>query len=154
MKKNAFTLVELVITLAIMGILGALVVPSFFEYQRAKNLDISAQLIETSLSQGFSSSRATPRIFGVQALKGSSEIETFECDYPDCTQKEGKSFSITTDVAIQDDFEVLFLPPHGDISPDSFEGASLDIEVKNGKNESRILRIYKSSGLTERILSS
>jgi prepilin-type N-terminal cleavage/methylation domain-containing protein len=86
MQKKAFTLIELIVALAIMGILSSLIAPSFFEYQRTKNLDLAAQLLETALSESFSASRSTPHIFGVKGVVATSQIKTFSCSYPEkCT---------------------------------------------------------------------
>lgn len=153
MNKKAFTLIEIMITFVILGIMSSLVAPSFFAYQRQKDLDLSIQLIETTLEKSFSSSRSVPRIFGVSALQKASELEIFECEYPTCLQKKTSTLSLLPNIMITETFAIRFFPPHGDIDTLAFPDNTLDIRIQNHKRESRGLRIHKASGLIERLWS-
>jgi type IV pilus assembly protein PilE len=72
MKKNGFSLIELMIAVGIVGILAAIAIPSYSAYVRRANrtdatrtLSLTAQALERCYSQSFTYAVATCPVAGV-----------------------------------------------------------------------------------------
>lgn len=149
-KSFGFTLLEISIVLVIVALLVSLITPNFVAYQRQKNLQLASEIVQTSLTKSFFSSRSRPLIFGVKALGGQEKITIFSCSYPDCSSPNApEEIPLPSRIFVVQSFEVLFLPPHGDISPTSFTEEFSDITVQNVYGNHKTLRVYKNSGLIE-----
>ena len=106
-RTNAFTLVEILIILSIIGILATIFVPTWKEYNQQSKLEFSKNIMVSTLSKNFSKSRSLPKIFGVSAESKSNQIKTFECEYkfqtPDiCDKKNETIINLQTGVLIKD----------------------------------------------------
>lgn len=83
MKKNGFTLVELMIAVAIVGILAAIAIPSYSAYVRRANrsdatrsMTLTAQALERCYSQNFNYAVATCPILGTSPAPSSQGYYT------------------------------------------------------------------------------
>ncbi len=144
-KKPAFTLIELLVLFAILAIFSAIAAPKFINYRRKIRLQSSVEIMKTSLYKNFSSARSQPSIFGVSGISGGNSLETFKCDFPNCTTKTNiKNENLRSNVLLDSDFEIKFLPPHGDAN---FIGGDTLSVFLNYDGEQKEIKIYKSSGL-------
>jgi type IV pilus assembly protein PilE len=78
MKKNGFSLIELMIAVGIVGILTAIAIPSYSAYVKRANrtdatrsLSVTAQALERCYSQNFSYAVATCPVAGVSPAPSS-----------------------------------------------------------------------------------
>ena len=150
-----FTLIEILVVMAILAILGVIVAPSFIQFQRASQLEASAQLVETALAKSFSQARSQPKIFGIQRMQDARFFEAFDCSSPNCEQKDLVPQGLEPNVTIKDGFEIQFFPPYGDLKFFDKNGNELEdsdfllvtLDNLHGKVS---LKIYKESGLIER----
>lgn len=146
MTQRGFTLIELVVVLALLGILASLIAPSFMSYQNKTRLRMSAQLVETSLSEAFSLARSEPAFFIVEAQTQGRNVQLKRCDEgcdcDDVQEDQPLSQSVTNETA----FEICFAPPYGDIVDMASE--ETNIFLTNGDQRTGI-KIWHRSGLIE-----
>jgi type IV pilus assembly protein PilE len=78
MKKNGFSLVELMVAVGIVGILTAIAIPSYSAYVKKANrtdatrsLSVTAQALERCYSQNFTYAAATCPVAGVSPVPSS-----------------------------------------------------------------------------------
>ena len=83
MKKNGFSLIELMIAVGIVGILAAIAIPSYSAYVKRTNrtdatrsLSVTAQALERCYSQNFSYAVATCPVAGVTPTPSSQGYYT------------------------------------------------------------------------------
>jgi type IV pilus assembly protein PilE len=74
MKKNGFSLIELMIAVGIVGILAAIAIPSYSAYVKRANrtdatrsLSVTAQALERCYSQNFTYSNTAPHVCAANA---------------------------------------------------------------------------------------
>jgi type IV pilus assembly protein PilE len=74
MKKNGFSLIELMIAVGIVGILAAIAIPSYSAYVKRANrsdatrsLSVTAQALERCYSQNFTYSNTLPYVCAANA---------------------------------------------------------------------------------------
>jgi prepilin-type N-terminal cleavage/methylation domain-containing protein len=150
-KIRAFTLIELVVTMALMAILFVIAAPGFLQFQKAARLKHSYQILETTFGEAFSSSRSHPEYFIISGENDKFKLQ--ECEDIACSiELKSKEFVLNSGVKFREEFLVKFSPPFGDIefSGDNVNVDYLDIEVYN--DESIIFRIHKKSGLMTRFI--
>lgn len=170
MKKSGFTLIEMVVSMAILGVLSGIVAPTFMGYQNKKNRDYSIDLLQTSLQSAFSESRSEIRIFGVKGLISVDGYTFFSCDYFEeedrasvCDDStEGyteKLMNYESDIVNKSSFFIQFVPPHGDIDiwnshrdEKPLGKENIITLVHEGTGDEASLRIYKDSGFIAPLL--
>ena len=155
---KGFSLIELLVVITLVAILSGIFAPNFARFFRKSRLENSVRIVETTLQQAFSSARATPYLYGVKGTKDSNEIISFKCLKKNCTSstdpvdpQNQPPIKLESSVIINsENFEVRFIPPHGDMQ---FVGETEDeitIQILSGENDSTNLKLYKKSGLIER----
>ena len=151
MRRNhdGFTIVELIVSITIMGIIAVMAVPSFSAFINASRLSFSTQLVETTLGKAFSQARAKPVAMVVRGWKYSRRMEFVRADEPpsvgECQTSEATCQQMDSGVYFSDDFEIEFLPPYGDIDG---ENSNTEITI-SGPSESVKIMVHHSSGLVE-----
>ncbi len=155
-KKTGFSLVELLVTVTIIGLITAIAAPSYLEYYRKTNLDNATKLLQASLNEGFSKSRSQAHHYEVSGEKDQPFFVIKKCEDKTCSSTTALySLAQTTfpgDVQIiSEAFRIRFLAPHGDLEfPDDASLEHLTITLKTHHYDSRT-KIYKNSGLIERL---
>ena len=150
-QNKAFTLIELVVTMAIISIIFVISVPIFSEFQSSSRLKSASQTLEIAFGEAFSSSRSRPSYF---ILDGESDLLKYkECsDSCTCDNKiNSRKINLNSGVKFRKNLHICFTPPFGDIelSSDNKENDESIIEIYN-KN-SVYFKINKESGLIFRI---
>ena len=161
MKKfAAFSLIELLIVISIIGLLLGIVTPTFRGYQAQKRLLFSQDLLETEIQKAFSLARSEPRIFGVMGSDNANTYTAFSCEYAEnatCAsgtngyQEEFLSFE--PGIENLNNFFIQFIPPHGDIDSARSTLPQYDIitlQSEEGDKKAQ-LKINQKSGLIEKI---
>lgn len=134
-KIRGFSLIEILIVVTLMGVLIGISAPGIQRFYQNYNRKNSVEVLESSLSEGFSTSRSKNEKITISGKKSA--------DFFSINQKKKNLFG---NVQFQEDFQITYLPPFGDITEDSSE----EIILKN--NKSIVFRIYKKSGLIEKSL--
>lgn len=124
---------EIIIVIALLGILAAITGPSIKEFQKTYHFTNSVKMVEDALDQGFSESRTQSKNKTFQAQKKSSQFLFGEASY-----------SLFGNIVFLDDVSVEFQAPFGDITQDS----SALISLSNGKKQATFV-LHKSSGLID-----
>lgn len=146
----AFTLIELIVTISLMGILFAIGAPLFSQFQTSSRLNSSAQTFETAMSEAFSSARSRPECFVVSGGAG-AEIFTMTSFADKCSEKViERTFKLNPGVAISPKFDITFSAPFGDISFGE-EATEEAMEIKLCNTECVAFMVYGKSGLVTRV---
>lgn len=157
-SNRAFTLIEILVVICLIGILAGILSPDFARFFRKNRLENSVRTVETTLQQAFSSSRATPSIFGVRGSNNANQITSYKCENAKCDNITETTDELETSVNIKDsNFNVRFIPPHGDMKFFNQDGTEKDVNVvellisilSGGRDEANF-KLYKKSGLIER----
>ena len=153
----AFSLVELVVVIAIIGIMVGVAAPSFSNYYRKFGFSQVLQGVETALHKGFSGARSSSAVFGLRGdVMGA--VFSFKCLSRDCDAEDVEEIELDgfflEKVEFDDEdsvgFEVQFLPPHGDVSFVGDDDADvLKIVFSDGAELSRIVNVYRKSAFVE-----
>ncbi len=152
--RTGFTLIELIVVMALIGIVGLIATPAFTAYLDSSRLQFSQQVLETTLGQAFSHARSHPELVTVSGDAEAREIEIkyFKED-PDNPIKTSKQ-TLDRGVTLDANFSVTFSPPYGDILDDnsllvqSEEGENNLIRL-NGRKYYALTKIHPDSGLIE-----
>ncbi len=148
-KKAAFTMIELLVSITIIGILAAIAGPSFTEFIDASRLSFSTQLVETTLGKAFSETRAKPVSMVLRGWKGSQRMELVtsgaSASEKECRLTENTCQQLDAGVTFENNFKVRFLPPYGDIKNN---GDDTEI-VLVGKTKKITVKVHHASGLIE-----
>lgn len=156
-----FTLIEMLVVITIMGVLASLIGPGFWEYQRHHRLQLSQQLVETMIAEGFSQARSRPNVFSVSMLGGSGVVVFETCDYKPketfttCDNPVERRQSLEGEVTVAERFTVRFFPPHGDMQVRDQAGNVVDkltITLQNPRGEKRQTRLHAASGFVETLI--
>ena len=148
-KKKAFTLIELVVTMSLMGILFVISAPSFSDFQSASRLNSAAQILETTFGEAFSSARSRPECFIVESKESDLNKFSLESFGSNCSgsAKISRDFKFGSGVKFREGFKIKFKPPFGDIESKD----SGIIEISNSNEDSVSFEVNKKSGLVTRI---
>ncbi len=147
-RRAGFTLVELIVVIAIMGLLAAIIAPSFSQFLETSRLKYSQQLVETTLGKAFSSARSHPESIIIRGQDGGNFLEITTGTNPlgtPCSQESAFCQKLDRGITFTGDFQVTFTPPYGDISE---TGDQTDIFLKS-TNYTVQIRVYHVSGLIE-----
>ncbi len=173
-KKEGFTLVELLLVIVIIGILSALLGPSFLDFSRKKDIEYSVDSFKTTLSEAFSSSRSSTKIYQV-AIGGRPDndtVKTYSYDYTSCCANgicEFSNSNTETEACMNSKqeiyqepflgtvkliepmggFSIYFLPPHGDIVWNGRieNDGVLEVVLADEYDHEKPFKIYERSGL-------
>lgn len=149
-KIAGFTLIELIVTMSLMGILFAISAPVFSQFQSSSRLKSSVQMLETSFGEAFSSARSRPECFVIEGNEGSFSLKSY--DREDCGElsnpKISRDFQLNLGVKFNEEFSVKFKPPFGDI--EILEEGSDQQEIKMCNDECVLFTVHKKSGLVTR----
>jgi len=153
-RQTGFTLVELIVVFAILGILAAIIAPSFVRSIETSRLKYSQQLVETTLGKAFSSARSHSEGMIVQGWAGSRSLEIISDNgslLPDtspCLVESSSCQKIDQGITFGNDFQITFTPPYGDIKE---TGNETNIKLLSS-NYTVQIRVYHVSGLIETTL--
>ena len=131
--NSAFTLVEILIVLVIMGILASISIPNFISYQQNIKLTDSANLLDADLYEAFSNARSEPLVYVIEGSSSdgyNQSYNIYSCKpniNPCVPIKEKKKLRpgiIISKIEFEkdgngtefDNFQIRFWAPHGDIT--------------------------------------
>lgn len=148
--QKAFTLIELLMVIALLGILASMVGPGFFEYLTRENLIGSQKTMAKELEKAYTTARTKPLTVTATGLKGQDHISLMTCSAPDtCTTKILELEGAT--LLEGDDFSITFAPPFGDITNLS-EPLLIGLNVQNQPSFGiKKIKVWEKSGLIELI---
>ena len=160
MRKKGFSLVEIVVTVAIMGILAGISFPMMHSVREKSRLREATEQIQQELWHAFLSARSQGAVFQVSAYKGENR---FHCGKEDshssiqpapCLTAEDEGDAdvfLPKGITIQDTLCLQYHPPYGTLQScamgEDAQGAF--VIVLKDKEQSRALRVYEKTGLME-----
>jgi len=147
--RTGFTLIEMLVTISVMGLLISIAAPTYKSYDKFRALKNSTELMETVLGQAFSGARSYPHKFTV-AQVDSTHFSLTESTTPPTTQTHAlpKAMSFPVDSPW---LPLVYTPSFGDIeTPVDNANFERDIIVCHASGECRGLRVYLESGLVTR----
>lgn len=137
-----------------MGIMFAIGAPMFTEFQNSSRLRSSAQILETTFGEAFSSARSRPECFVINGNKGTFSLISYDkknCENLD-NPKISRDFKLNPGVKFEKEFSVKFKPPFGDLEFLNTENKELEeLEIKLCNTECVSFIIYQKSGLVTRL---
>lgn len=153
-RNRGFTLIEILVVMALVALLFGIFAPSFADFFRKNRLANSSNTLETTLQLAFSSARATPYYYFVQGVKDDEEFTFRKCKKSNCSEPgdplEYTIIDLDSGILISsDDFNVQFLPPHGDMQFIGTTDEEITISLLSGGVNTAKLKLYKKSGLIE-----
>ena len=170
-KKNGFTMIELLIVMAIIGIVATIVLPSYNKARNSKDLHLGREQISSDIRMaqnysfnilkfdgafpeggyGIHFDIGNPKKYIIFADKGPSPNQTYdagekfqELELP----RSVKISSLKVDGSDANPIDIVFKPPYGKVfiwSGGSFY-TKLEIEIKNNDGKTRTIKV-ENSGL-------
>lgn len=138
MKKKGFNLIELVVVMALVGILASATWPSINDFRKTYQFSNSIEIFDSYLGKGFSESRSKSEEIRIQGVAGESSFSF-----------NGETVFLFGNTTFTNNFEVEFIPPLGDIAT----GSSTSITLLNGKKQAQFT-LHLSSGLIDTKVST
>ena len=150
--KAGFTMIELIIVIALLGILTVMTGPSFSQFIETSHLQYSQQLVETNIGKAFSAARSHPETKTIHGWAGSRSFALLPANVSPqknpCNTESETCHQLDRGVTFENDFSITFTPPYGDIEPR--EGQTV-IQLKS-KNHMIQMVVYHASGLIETLI--
>ena len=145
-KSRGFTLIELIVAMAILAILAAVSVPNFNQFRRSSALLTSSETVGSVLGKSFSAARSQSLMAQVEGKRGASDFLFLKCEkYSDCKNAQTtETIALETGVVFQKDFLIRFRPPFGDV--DKKASSNFTIVVQNDAGSISI-KVHPKSGL-------
>ncbi|MDH3324718.1 MAG: type II secretion system GspH family protein, partial [Candidatus Peregrinibacteria bacterium] len=147
-KKKAFTLMEIIVAIAIMGMMASLISPSYLAYRRNAQLKLAAQSLQTAFGEAFSLARSSNETFCVTNISSEmGSVDRFSIlKGSGCNDGvyEETIFESGVEIVEPERFNIIFSSPYGDIDFQQ-NGANdfLDIKIKNTMGVSKTVKIYQ-----------
>ena len=143
--RAGFTLIELMVVIALLGILTMIAAPSFSDYLDSSQLQFSQQILETTLGQAFSHARSNPESVSVSGVTDGRSIMIITNN----DTNNAVSQALDRGIRFDTDFTITFTPPYGDIAE---TGPETEIQL-NGRRYHSITLVHHISGLIETLSS-
>ena len=129
-QKKGLSLIEMILVLALIGILASITAPSVLQFQEQQAISNATDLVQQTLREAFSKARSTNEIITLKAEAGSNEL-----------QRNNSAEKLPGRVVFLDDFSLTFTPPFGDLRIPATE------QFRIGNGTTIVFQIAPESGL-------